>query len=915
MTPPFLDSQFVWIEGSDTAANQFVSFEKEVLKQSEEPCRLHLFADSRFRLWVNDVFVAYGPGRFVTSHPEYDTYDLGPWLAQGANRVRVEVNYYGSSSYQSMPDGKPGFIADGGTDDGAVDFSTPGDWQARVHTAWRADAPHFSFAQNAIEWCDTRVLESENSQRSGRRNPRVLRGGDCPWGPLRARSVRYPDYAVQRPFKTTLAAPHLKSPMWYGFQSVCDNVSIRYIPGKRYRRLFATWIHSEVEQTIPMECFWSRLHLNGKALEVECETPFGNNGTVPLDLNKGWNLLLGQVDLLSDYWTYQIRFPDDAQITIHAIPKLSCDAVFSLAPAKQGAELTEEMLGALADTHSVFDGWKWSSGCTSELTPARQVAWDRIDFQKGREPSRFTGEVSRLLAREATWCFEFEREFYGHPALEVSAPAGTILDVSYGDWCWEDGRVDLYGSNPLVDATDRFVLKGGVQRIQVLNPRGGIYLQATLRTPAGCGEAELSVHDIAIKDRTLFKEVAGTFVSGERAFDFAWEASVATFRSSTDEAYSDCPWRERGTYIGDALVTQQLNARLSTDMSVALRTFQNFGYVVLPDGQLPCCAPSWLRLPHEDFTYLWVLSIRDHWALTGNEQALRDSWQVVERIWDYNWDLHASGLWNANGHRLFVDWGCLRSEREGEANAVINILRIAALEATSEIAKVIGLRDLASRFKVEAQKVRSTVENVLWDGEQNRFRASLSGPKTAALHANILALRYGVGDAASIVDYLEPYLRDNLSRGLEMDKFSGYVELYYLYYLLPALAELGRLELAEELIEQHYGYLEERGCATLSECFGVIRESGSLCHVWSSAGALYMHQNVLGLRQAVPGDPDKWILSPRATKRFNKVFGTMPHRLGSIRVFWSRNQDGHIDLEYEAPEGVEIVPVGALQVG
>ncbi|MFP4358953.1 MAG: hypothetical protein ACLFSZ_11040, partial [Puniceicoccaceae bacterium] len=195
-----------------------MSFEKTFVWTAETACRLHLFADTRYRLWVNETFVAHGPGRFVTAFPEYDSHELDPWLTPGENRIRVEVNYYGTSSYQSMPDGMPGFIAAGGTADGSVDFSTPGDWRARVHEAWDGQAPLFSFAQNPLEICDTRRLQTELADDSLSGGVRVLSGDEAPWRELTPRSVPQPDYAKVIPETLQLAAPVRSGPV-YGFQS------------------------------------------------------------------------------------------------------------------------------------------------------------------------------------------------------------------------------------------------------------------------------------------------------------------------------------------------------------------------------------------------------------------------------------------------------------------------------------------------------------------------------------------------------------------------------------------------------------------------------------------------------------------------------------------------------------------------
>ena len=159
----FSKSAYVWVQDAATRRNQFISFERQFDFSPTESGRvdLHLFADTRFRILVNEVFVAYGPARFVTEFPEYDSYDLTPYLKDGANALRVEVNYYGCLSYQTMADGQPGFIAAGGSADGAIDLATPGDWTARVHAAWAWDAPNFSFAQNPAEICDTQLLAQE----------------------------------------------------------------------------------------------------------------------------------------------------------------------------------------------------------------------------------------------------------------------------------------------------------------------------------------------------------------------------------------------------------------------------------------------------------------------------------------------------------------------------------------------------------------------------------------------------------------------------------------------------------------------------------------------------------------------------------------------------------------------------------
>ena len=72
----------------------------------------HLFADSLYRLRVNGKIIGFGPARFLPPFPEYDSYDLAPFLQLGDNTVLVEVNSRGAPCFQAVVS-RGGFIAAG----------------------------------------------------------------------------------------------------------------------------------------------------------------------------------------------------------------------------------------------------------------------------------------------------------------------------------------------------------------------------------------------------------------------------------------------------------------------------------------------------------------------------------------------------------------------------------------------------------------------------------------------------------------------------------------------------------------------------------------------------------------------------------------------------------------------------------
>ena len=893
---PWLRARFVWAGGPAERRNQFVRFERRVaFGEPPSSFPLHLFADTRYRLRVNQAFVATGPGRFLTGHPEYDTHELAPYLRAGENLIEVEVNFFGASSFQSMPDGEPGFIAAGGAD--GQDLATPGAWTAfRLH-AWRWDAPLFSFAQNPVEICDTRI--------SGGGTPvplQVCTGAAAPWGPLRPYSGSPIPFTPQRPRSRELAAPLNRPERRLGFMA--------HAPARPHGQpkpwmAFATWIHAPRAQLLQVSAFWSDLTLNGEPLALDTKTPWGNHGYVHLPLRPGWNLLAGRLEILTEYWAYCLGIPRTAEVTLHAELDATCPHPLAVSPPGARADLILPQPGDRVPPA----GWKAHPGTASLLTPARMMGWDQPQLEAaGRPTPGPPGGASTLEAASATWCHAFAGEFLGHIVLDVEAPEGSLLDVAVDDWQRADGGAALYQSNAFTDAADRFILRGGRQRVELFHPRGGKLIQATLRAPEERGACALTLHDVWVRSRQALGPDQTAFACEHRSLTWAWPVAMRTLLASIDEAYSDCPWRERGSYIGDSLVNLHLHTLANPDLRIADRVLRLFGEAQLSDGQLACCAPAWLRRPHEDFTLLWILALHDHWELTGRQTLVRELWPVVQRIWaSPSWKRHPSGLWNGAGQHLFIDWGIQGAETKGEANAVLNVLRVAARRACATLARVLQNEEEAHLHQREAEATQQALFAHLWWPAEGRLRAHLDAP-SPAVHANTLALAFAVGEPdqrAAMLAYLEPRLRDNHAHGLRHGLNSGYLELFYLSFALPGLARHGRPDLAEQLIADHYGYLEQLGDDTLPESFvGANSGVGSRCHSWSGAAAIYAARYVLGLRPAGDGDHRHLIFDP-VVQDIRQARGRIAHPEGWIEVAWTREQ-GLFQVDLSAPPGVHI---------
>ena len=70
-------ASFIWLDKTGEGRLVYALFRKDFeLNKIPDKAELHLFADSRYHLFVNGTFINFGPGRFYPANPEYDTYDI-----------------------------------------------------------------------------------------------------------------------------------------------------------------------------------------------------------------------------------------------------------------------------------------------------------------------------------------------------------------------------------------------------------------------------------------------------------------------------------------------------------------------------------------------------------------------------------------------------------------------------------------------------------------------------------------------------------------------------------------------------------------------------------------------------------------------------------------------------------------------
>ncbi|MBN8216429.1 MAG: hypothetical protein J0L75_07280 [Spirochaetes bacterium] len=129
--------------------------------------RLHIAAESYYKLWVNGRALGEGPARGSRTLNFYDTYDISGHLAPGVNWIGVLVQSMNRPNYVSFP------VAAALT----VDVEgCPGDWETLVTGEWSDQAPLLCPQIGFSQWRDLRL--SPEGWELGR--------DASPWEPARA---------------------------------------------------------------------------------------------------------------------------------------------------------------------------------------------------------------------------------------------------------------------------------------------------------------------------------------------------------------------------------------------------------------------------------------------------------------------------------------------------------------------------------------------------------------------------------------------------------------------------------------------------------------------------------------------------------------------------------------------------------
>ena len=502
---------------------------------------------------------------------------------------------------------------------------------------------------------------------------------------------------------------------------------------------------------------------------------------------------------------------------------------------------------------------------------------------------------------------DFGRTVSGYPRLAFKdAAPGTIIDLSYDEMLTEEGAVDP--ERTYAHLTDRFVLAGGEAIVRPTHPRGFRYLMIGVSDPAG-----LSLRDARVLEETYPFTLTNRFQAADPQFEAFHLEAAETVRICTQDAFMDCPSRERVQWMEDMIMHGRVAATAFADTNMLRRSLFQAAQCQLPDGRINGFFPSErTNCAFAASSLMWMHMLADYWEFTGDEEdlaRLRPSLRRLLRFLDGRAD--DKGILRSWPVGQFWEWAPISNE----AGACLLLTNAFLCLAQERILATPPLADLLPESAyAELERRRGALHELFWVPGRHLYRDALPAASVRySQSVNAAAVLAGICPpdlkAALLARILDRPQLGSLPRGESTPEKAPPADpeaiipcgtLLMASIVCQALFENGMDTEALMATRAFWGAYAEQ------PTFPEVRVQGDntgFCHGWSGGPAYFLPRYLLGVRPIRgwrrtrfaphPGDQDYAegrFLTPR----------------GELKVRWERTKADRLRAELVIPQGIEL---------
>lgn len=488
---------------------------------------------------------------------------------------------------------------------------------------------------------------------------------------------------------------------------------------------------------------------------------------------------------------------------------------------------------------------------------------------------------------------DFGRERVGTLFARALGHDGDMLTLRFGEELDEAGRV-RFAMRCNCRYEERWTLREGESVLHPYDYKAFRYAEIL-----GLEQSGVTLEDCRLQERHYpMPEDLCVFSCGRDELEDVFRICKNAVRCGSQESFLDCPSREKGQYLGDAIITARSQVWLTGKTDLLRKCIGDFIRSAKTDPGLLAVAPGSLRQEIADFSLLFPALPLTDYAFTGDREFLRSCYPAVAGMTDrFGQYARPDGLLENVSHAWnLVDWP--EDARDGYdfpltrpvvgegCHNVVNALWFGALLMKERMERILGL-PVSSRSQQVARAFHRTffrpASGLFADSEESEH---------CSLHANGYAACFGLLGPDQ-VDVYEALL---LTPGRHAGPFPQ-------YFALRGLARLGRYGALYRLLTRtdEYGWrnMLREGATACFEAWGKDQKwNTSLCHPWASGFIPLLIEEIAGLHPD-PSAPEGLRYEPHPPEEMGDFILHAPLRGRLLRV---ERHEGRLSLsQYPIP--------------
>ncbi|NIA31844.1 MAG: family 78 glycoside hydrolase catalytic domain, partial [Actinobacteria bacterium] len=515
-------------------------------------------------------------------------------------------------------------------------------------------------------------------------------------------------------------------------------------------------------------------------------------------------------------------------------------------------------LGEVYDARKEQPGWNRPGFDDSDWKQAREIDAPKNALQAQPQPpiriTRIIKPAALTQPKPGTFIFDMGQNFAGWVRLRVKGPAGTKVNLRYGELLRPDGSLDGMtsvagqikkagrggiGAPDTAWQKDTYILKGKGEEIYTprFTFRGFRYVEVT----GYPGTPSLNT----IEGLRLNADVdsVGSFSCSNPLFNRIYQVTRWTFLSNLFSVQSDCPHREKLGYGGDVVPTCDafmLNFAMADFYAKVVRDFAD---AVRPNNGLTETAP-YVGIASEGFgggsgPIGWGLAFQvlqnRLYQYYGNKKLIGEQYEISKRWVDFL---------QTKAKDYIINVGISDHESLDPKPVALSgtAFYYAATKMLVRQANLIGRKNDAKKYAALAERIKAAFIAKFLHPGTGQFAAHTQACQSFALYYDLVPPQEREAAVQAMLDEISNH-NGHLATGIFATKF-----------MLDVLTRSGHADAAFEIVNRKafpgWGFMLENGATTLWEHWAFSDNVYSHNHPMFGSVVQWFVNAIAGIRPA-----------------------------------------------------------------